>query len=77
MLKASGTRRLKLKHDEHVPFLAFKFNLRRYTAALRATPCTAATVAAAWVLTFVHYSAQPEPFLSLKVSNNSLKKCLR
>ena len=29
-LKASGTKRLKLKYDEPLSKLAFKFNLRRY-----------------------------------------------
>ena len=29
MLKASGTRRLKLKHDEPLSIFAFKINLRR------------------------------------------------
>jgi len=30
-LKAPGTKRLKLKHDEPLSNFAFKFNLRRYT----------------------------------------------
>jgi len=30
-LKAPGTKRLKLKYDELLSHLAFKFNLRRYT----------------------------------------------
>jgi len=29
-LKVPGTKRLKLKYDEHVSDFAFKFNLRRY-----------------------------------------------
>ena len=29
-LKAPGTKRLKLKHDELLSNVAFKFNLRRY-----------------------------------------------
>ena len=33
MLKASGNRRLKLRHDEPVSFFAFKSNLRRYAKA--------------------------------------------
>jgi hypothetical protein len=32
-LKAPGTKRLKLKHDEPLSGSAFKFNLRRYTKA--------------------------------------------
>jgi len=35
-LKAHGTLRLKLKHDEVVSSFAFKFSLRRYTVARRA-----------------------------------------
>jgi len=31
MLKAPGTKRLKLKYDELLPSFAIKFNLRRYT----------------------------------------------
>ena len=32
-LKAPGTKRLRLKHDEPLPSFAFKFNLRRYNKA--------------------------------------------
>jgi len=35
MLKALGTKRLKLWHDEPPSTFAFKFNLRRYTKAQR------------------------------------------
>jgi len=34
-LKAPGTERLKLKHDNLPSKLAFKFNLRRYIQELR------------------------------------------
>ena len=34
-LKASGTKRLKLKYDEPLPSFAFKFNSRRYTEVER------------------------------------------
>jgi len=34
MLKASGTKRLKLKHDKLVSSFAFNFNWRRYTAGM-------------------------------------------
>jgi len=33
-LKAPGTERLKLKHDEPLSNFAFKFNLRRYSMEL-------------------------------------------
>jgi hypothetical protein len=33
-LKAPGTKRLKLKHDEPPSKLAFKFSLRRYSMGL-------------------------------------------
>jgi len=32
-LKAPGSKRVKVKHDEPVSKFAFKFNLRRYTMA--------------------------------------------
>jgi hypothetical protein len=35
MLKAHGTKRLKLNHDAPHSIFAFKFNLRRYTTAMR------------------------------------------
>jgi hypothetical protein len=34
VLKAFGTKRLKLQHDEPVSNFAFNFNLRRYTEGL-------------------------------------------
>ena len=34
MLKALGTKPLKLKYDKPLSNFAFKFNLRRYTSAL-------------------------------------------
>jgi len=34
MLKAPGTKRLKLHNDEPPPNVAFKFNLRRYSVGL-------------------------------------------
>jgi len=34
MLKASGTKRLKLQHDEPLSSSAFKFNLRRYNLGI-------------------------------------------
>ena len=34
-LKASGTKRLKLEHEKVLSSYAFKFNLRRYSAASR------------------------------------------
>jgi len=33
MLKAPGTKRLKLEYDELLPSYAFNFNLRRYNSA--------------------------------------------
>jgi len=53
-LKAPGFKRLKLKYEKPLSNFAFKCNLRRYT----------------WVptwrqgLTLVHFSPQPEPFLT-------------
>jgi hypothetical protein len=37
-LKAPGTKRLKLKHDEPLSNVAFNFNLRRYSVGVRAVP---------------------------------------
>jgi hypothetical protein len=34
MLKAPGTKRLKLKHDKTLSSFAFNFNLRRYSKGL-------------------------------------------
>jgi hypothetical protein len=42
MLKAPGTKRLKLKHHGPLSNVAFKFNLRRYTTALFALLCVTA-----------------------------------
>jgi hypothetical protein len=61
-LKAPGTKRLQLKHDEPLSDVAFKFRFRRYSKVIP----TAAEVAlgdaagAAWWqgLTLVHFSAQ-------------------
>jgi len=52
MLKPSGTKRLKLTYGEPVSKIAFKFNLRRYSAAM---PARAAAAAAA-------IRALPSPF---------------
>jgi hypothetical protein len=35
MLKPPGTKRLKLKYDELLSNLAFKFNLRRYNMVIK------------------------------------------
>jgi len=67
VLKAHGTKRLKLKYDGPLSNFGFKFNLRRYTGAAdrRQGP------------PLVHFSAHLAPFLSLKSPNASHKKWLR
>ena len=80
MLKAPGIKRLPLKYGEPLSNLAFKFNLRRYTLApapARPRRVTVRGMTPGQGLTLVHYSAQPEPLLSLKHNNYSPKKCLR
>jgi hypothetical protein len=66
-LKAPGTKRLKLKHDEPLSRFAFKFNLRRFNSARtrpRATGCWTRAPRRWWCggsrqgLTLVHFSAQ-------------------
>jgi len=41
MLTAPETKPLKLKHDEPVSIVAFKYNLRRYSEGLRGCPVNA------------------------------------
>ena len=77
-LKPPGTKRLILVYDELLSNFAFHFNLRRSNlvpfggVTLDLLPVTARGVHGRG-LTLVHYSAQPEPFLSLKLNNYSLK----
>jgi hypothetical protein len=68
MMKAPGYKRLKLNCDEPLSDFAFKFNVRRYTSA-RAAQFVAiedqiVVIYAQAGLTLVHFSAQPEPFLT-------------
>jgi hypothetical protein len=73
-LSAPGVKRLKLEYDEQLSACSFKFNLRRYTLAFRERLGEAAVLGynrgmAVWAqewqrLTLVHFSAQPEPFLT-------------
>jgi len=58
VLKAPGSMLLKLIYDEPLSTSAFKFNLRRHTKA------TGWARASRQGLTLVHFSAQPEPFLT-------------
>ena len=72
--KVHKSKRLKLKHDELLSNFAFEFNLRRYNAARhRATwpplrrSCNRSVARGARQRqgpTLVHFSAQPEPFLT-------------
>jgi len=71
-LKAPRTKRLKLKCDEPLSYFAFNFNLRCYSSengrsnargnTLDATPRR--RLRCGQGLAFVHFSAQPEPFLT-------------
>jgi len=71
-LKRLGAKRLKLKCVELLSILlqfcfnfAFKFNMRRYSMAPDdAAPATTAPWAEWQGLTLVHFSAQPQPFLT-------------
>ena len=71
-LKAPGIKRLKLKYDEPLSNFAFKFNLRRYSAAAGALLAMAAFFVMPWpqsgagAYTRPPFAqpAQPEPFLT-------------
>jgi len=67
-LIAPGSKRLKLDDDKLLSNFAFNFNLRRYNEGdeetLDLVRSTGAIVLSRG-LTLVHFSAQPEPFLSL------------
>jgi len=69
-LKPPGRKRLKLDHDGLLSNFGFKFNLRRYTSlrSCTSTPCGARRRCGQG-LTLVHFSAQPEPFLTQKKLN--------
>jgi hypothetical protein len=63
MLKAPGTKRLKLQYDEPPSNFAFKFQLRRYTSAYVGS-------SAAWQgITLVHFSARRKHLLWPHASN--------
>jgi hypothetical protein len=69
VLKALGTKRLKLQYDETLSNFAFKFNLRRYTlvAGVRImfteNPYLSYDVGVRQGLTLVHFSAERKRFL--------------
>jgi len=48
MLKAPGTKRLKLKYHKLLSSFAFEFNLRRYSTATSTSSCTATSRRARW-----------------------------
>jgi hypothetical protein len=66
ILKPPGTKHLKVKCDELPSSLAFKFNLRRYNKAIVFSQYTSMIEIVEWRqgLTLVHFSAQPQPFLT-------------
>ena len=61
-LKAPGTKRLKLKYDEPLSNFGFNYNLRRYTMG---EDVQVVMLGSGQGLTLVHFSPQPEPFLTL------------
>jgi len=66
-LEAPGIKRLKLKLDILLSTFAFKFNLRRYNLAAHRGDVRRHNVGALrrrQGLRLVHFSAQPEPFLT-------------
>jgi len=71
MLKAPGSRRLKLEHEGLPSSFGFNLNLRRSTE-VAATLAWVAAAGARQGLTLVHCSAQPEPFLTQNVPHNPL-----
>ena len=64
-LDPPGTKRLKRDHDELLSCFAFKFHLRRYNSALSAEEQDRQG------RTLVHFSAQPEPFLTQNIPPNT------
>jgi len=63
-LTAPGTERLKLKFDGLVSNFAFEFNLRRYNQLAFVAVTVGCFAGTGQGLTLVHFSAQPEPFLT-------------
>jgi len=61
-LKAPGAKRLNLKYDELLSNVAFNFNLRRYILGQRFAVNSMELLRQG--LTLVHFSAQPEPYLT-------------
>ena len=69
ILKAPGTKRLKLKHDKLLSSFAFKFNLRRYTMLAAANAAAAAEAA--------HAGAHPDTlsrFKSASAAHNPIAR---
>jgi len=73
MLTGPGAKRLKLECDKPVSSFAFKFDWRRYNMAHLLRSRCSPPMTRGQGLTLVHFSAQPEPFLSPKKTRNTPK----